>query len=74
MQPADECECGDILTAVGDFGQLVLEVTDVRLDVFTLPHFNAKEVIIVLVSHLARCVLSEKRFGYLLEVVKRMWR
>jgi len=47
LQPADECECGDILTAVGDFGQLVLEVTDVRLDVFALPHFNAKEVIIV---------------------------
>ena len=59
---------------MGDFGQLALEVTDVRLEVFALLHFNVEEEIIVLVSLLARGVLSEELFGYLLEVVKRMWR
>ena len=29
LQPVDECECRDILTAVGDFGELALEEADV---------------------------------------------
>jgi len=29
LQPADECECGDLLTRVGDFSQLALEEIDV---------------------------------------------
>ena len=27
LHPTDECECKDILTAVGNFGQLALKVT-----------------------------------------------
>ena len=31
LQPADERECRDIFTAVGNLGELILEVADVRL-------------------------------------------
>ena len=38
LHPTDECECRDVLTAVGDLGKLVLEVADVGFETITLPH------------------------------------
>jgi len=29
LQPAKECECRDVLTTVGDFGELVLKEADI---------------------------------------------
>ena len=74
LQPADECECRDILTIVGNFDQLALEVTYVGLEAVALSHFDSEEVVVILFGLLARGVLSEERFGYLLEVVEKMWR
>ena len=73
MQPTDECECRDVLTAVGDLGQLALDVVDVGFEVVVLPFLDSKKVIVVLLSLLTRCVLGEKCFGHL-EVVEIMWR
>jgi len=33
---ANECKCRDIFTAVGNLGELVLEITDVRLEAVAL--------------------------------------
>jgi len=71
LQPANERECRDVLTAVKDFDEFALEETDVRIKVVTLPHLNGKEVMVVLLDPLARDVLSEEHFGDLLEVVER---
>jgi len=72
LQPVNECECRDILTAVGDLSQLVLQVADVGFEAISLPHHDIEKVVIVPLTLLARCVLGEERFGYLLEVAKRM--
>jgi len=73
LQPADECECRYILTAVENFGQLALEVTDIGLEVVILPYFDREKVVVVLLGLLTRGILSEECIGYLLEVVERMW-
>jgi len=68
----DERECRDILTAVRNFGQLALEITDIELEVVALCHFDSEEVV-VLLGFPARGVVSKEHFSYLLEIVKRMW-
>ena len=73
LQPADKCECSDVLTAVGDFVQLVLEGADVRFKVVDLTHLDSEKVVIVAFSFPMRCVLGEERFGHL-KVAKGMWR
>jgi len=50
LQSADECECRDILTAVGNFGKLVLKVVDARLEVVALSHFKGKKVVVILLG------------------------
>jgi len=57
-----------------NFGSLALEVTNVGLKAVTLPHFDSEKVVVILLDLLARGVLSEEHFGYLLEVVERMGR
>ena len=62
LQLADECECRDVLTTVGDLDQLALEVADVRFEAITLPHLDGEEVMIVFLGLLAGCVLGEECF------------
>ena len=45
LQLAEECECRDVLTAVGDLGQLALEVADVRFEVVTLSHLDDEKMV-----------------------------
>ena len=52
-------ECRDVLTAVGDLGQLALEVADVRFEAITLPHLDREEVMAVFLGLLEGCVLGE---------------
>jgi len=35
-------------TAVGNLGELVLKIADVRLEAVTLSHFDGEEVVIIL--------------------------
>jgi len=56
LQPADECECRDVLITVRDLGQLVLEVADIRFDVVALPHLDGEKVVVVPLSFPARCI------------------
>ena len=74
LQPADERKSRDIFTAVRDLGKLALEEANVRLEAVTLPHFDGEEMMVVLLSLLARGILSEKRFAYLLKVAERVRR
>ena len=73
LQPTDEYECRDILTAERNFGQLALAVADIALEAIALPHFDSEKVVIVLLGLPTRGVLSEKYFSYLLEIMKEMW-
>jgi len=50
LQSIDECECRYIFTAVGNFGELVLKVADVRVEAAILSYFDGEEVVILLVS------------------------
>jgi len=54
MQLADECECRDVLTAVGNLDQLALDVPDVGLEAVTLPHFDGEKMVVVSLGFLAR--------------------
>jgi len=63
----------DVLTTIGDFGKLALEVDDVRFEVITLPHLDGEKIMVVPLSFPERCVPCEKYFGHILEVVERMW-
>ena len=54
LQPADECECRDVLTAVGDLSQLALEVTDVGFEVVVLHHLDGEKMVVVPLGFLAR--------------------
>jgi len=74
LQPADECEYRDILTTVENFDQLALRVADIGFEVVNLSHFDSENVVVVLLDLPARGILGDERFGYLFEVVKRMWR
>ena len=74
LQPADEFESRNIFITVRDLDELTLKEADVRLEVVTLPYFEREEVMVVLLGLLARCILGEERFSYLLEVVERVWR
>jgi len=59
LQTDDECECKDVLTAVGDLGQLTLKVADVQFEAVVLPHLDGEKVVVVPLSLRARCVLAE---------------
>ena len=74
LQPANECKCRNIHAIVGDFGQLALKLADVRFEVVTLPHPDGKKMMVIPLTLQVRCVLGEEHFGYLLEVLKRMWK
>jgi len=69
---ANERECRDVFTAVGDLGELALDEANVRLEAVILPHLDGEEVVAILLGLLTRGVLSEERFNYLLEVVKKV--
>ena len=70
LQLADECECRDVLTAVGDLSQLALEVADVGFEVVALPHLDSEKIVVVRLRIPMSCVLGEKRFRHL-EVAER---
>ena len=70
MQPADKCKGDNFLPTVGDFGELILEVIDVRLKAVSLPHSDREKVVTVPFSLLAGDVLGEERFSHLNEVVE----
>ena len=74
LQSAEERECRYIFTVVENFGQLALKVTDVRLEVITLPHFDEEEMVVIFLGLPVGGVLSEERLGYLFESVQRMRR
>jgi len=44
LQLADECECRDVLTTVGDLGELALKEAGVRFEAVALPHLDEKEM------------------------------
>jgi len=50
LQPADECKCRGILTAVGNFGQLALKVANVKLETVALSNFDSEKVVTVLLD------------------------
>ena len=60
LQSVDECECRDIFPAVRNFGELILEVVDVRLEVVALSHFEDDEVVVILLIFLTGGVLTEE--------------
>ena len=70
LQPADECECKDIYTAVGNLGKLTLKIADVGLESITLPHLCGEYVMVVLLCLPTRGVLSEECLCYFLKVVE----
>jgi len=73
MQAANECEREDILTAIGDFRQLALEVANAGFEAVAMSYLDGEKVVVVPLDLPTRDILSEKRFDYLLEVVERMW-
>jgi len=52
---------------------LALKVANVRFEDVSLPHLDDEKVVVPL-NLPARCVLRDKYFGHLLEVMERMWR
>ena len=70
LQLANECEGGNFLPTVEDFGELILEEIEVRFEVVSLPHFDREEVVIVPLNLLTGGVLVRKHFSRLREVVK----
>ena len=74
MQLVDERESGDVLTVVGDLGQLALKVVDVRFKVIALPHLDGEKMMVVPLSLPTRCVLGEECIRHLLKVTDRMGR
>ena len=51
-----------------------MEAVDIRLEAVILPHLDGEEVMAVFLGILARGILSEERFDYLLEVTERVGR
>ena len=74
LQPAYECKCTNVLIAVGDLSQLVLEVASVRFEAVSLSHLDGEKVMVIRLSLLARCIVGDECFGHLREVAERMWR
>ena len=74
LQPTDECKRRDVLTVVGDLGQLASKVSDVGFEIVVLSYLDGKKVVVVSLGLTSRCVLGEEHFQHLLEVVERMWR
>ena len=50
LQPANVCDGSNFLPTVGDFGELILEEIEVRLEIVSLPHFDREEVVVVPLS------------------------
>jgi len=59
LQPADECECTNILTTVANLSKSALEVVDVGLKTITMPYLNGEELIVVLLGLPVRGVYIE---------------
>ena len=74
LQPADERECGDILTAFENLSQLALEVANIRFEAVALPHLDNEKMVVVPLNLLTRCILGEKCFGHFLKVIERLRR
>jgi len=49
---------------------LVLKETDLLFDTVALPHLHGEEVMVIPFGLLTRGILSEERFGHLLEVAE----
>jgi len=64
LQPADERECRDVLTA-GGHGQLALKVSDIRFEVVALPHLDDEKMVVILLSFPMRCILGDERIKQL---------
>ena len=63
LQSADERECRDIFTAVGNFSELILKKADARLEDVALSHFDCEEEVVILLDFPTGDVLGEERFG-----------
>jgi len=70
LQPVDECEGINFLRTVENFGELILEEIEVRLEAVSLPLFNGEEVVVVPLSLMAGGILGGERFSHLSEVVE----
>ena len=70
LHPTNEHERGDVLTTVGDFGQLALEVADIRFEIVALPYLDSEKIVIVSLSLPAGCILGEEQLGHLEAVVR----
>jgi len=74
LQPANECECRDILTIVMYFGQLILEEANVHLETDGWSHMDGEEVVLLLLELPSEGVLGEEQLGKTLEIMDRAWR
>ena len=74
LQPTNEHECGDVHITVGNYGQLALEVANVRFEAVALSHLDGEKVVVIPLSLPVRCILYEERFRYLLEVIEKIRR
>ena len=63
LQFSDEHECTNIFTTVGNLDELVLRVTDVRLESVALSHFDGDEIMVILLCLSTGDVLGEKRLS-----------
>jgi len=70
LQPTDECEGGNFLSTIGDFGELILKEIEVQLEVVSLPHSDREEVVVVPLSLLAGGILGKECFSHLNGVVE----
>ena len=71
LQPADEYEYRDILTAVRELCELDFEIANIGFEAVALPHLDGEKMVVVPLSFLTGCVLGEKHFGHLFEVAKK---
>ena len=52
---------------VGHLGELLLEVTNARIETVTVSHFDSKELVVVLLDFSTGGVLGKEHFSYLLK-------
>ena len=57
-----------------NFSYLALEVTNVGLEVVSLPYFDGEKVVVIFLGLSTRGILSEKYFRYLLKTMEKMGR
>ena len=69
---ANEHECTDIFTAIGNLDELVLKAANIRFEVVLLSHFDGEDAVVTLLGFPAGGIFDEERLGYILEIVERM--